>query len=572
MKKFVVAFLCVLMAGSVFAGGNQGSTGAGRVAPGPTKKYNTDYPLARPFADKSAASTFTIFNGGIGGLVTTLDYPVNTYTKKVVDDTGVMLNFITASSADASIRLSLLLNSGDYPELIMPSGIDWQGMNHYAEEGIFIPLDEYHVMDYPNIKKAFDAYPGLNDVLRGADGKLYGLPDVNDCIQCIYSAGRTWYYMPWIRDNNRKVPATLDEVTAYLRWIRDNDVNGNGDRNDEIPMVGPLDNMVAYFAKAYLPWTGSGIAVYNGTVTEQYRLDDFRKVLIYLNGLYKEGLIKEDSFTMTGEQLQALSRNPTSIIGILTHAWPHDVIGSSSQRFLETFVMPALTGPDGKTRWASNENPRVTGGSKMYITNKCHDPELAIALYDYMLNWQINNEDYGPQGEGWDYADSGAPNLVGGPALYKFIISRNDQQENHTWNQTNPGFRDITFRQAQQADNGAVAVQWLKTGDPSLLPRIIGDPDYLEIMFNYTPTVPRDEGITIPEQYFLPNTLRPTVADTTRISDINAVLNPYKQQAYAEFITGVRDPNSNAAWNAYLADLDRINSKEMVSIYQKYIK
>jgi hypothetical protein len=37
-------------------------------------------------------------------------------------------------------------------------------------------------------------------------------------------------------------------------------------------------------------------------------------------------------------------------------------------------------------------------------------------------------------------------------------------------------------------------------------------------------------------------------------------------------VSGVRDITSNTAWNAYLADLDRIGSKDLVTIYQKYIK
>jgi putative aldouronate transport system substrate-binding protein len=237
---------------------------------------------------------------------------------------------------------------------------------------------------------------------------------------------------------------------------------------------------------------------------------------------------------------------------------------------METFPLPMLKGPTGQ-RYGSNENPKTVGGSKMYITNKTKNPELAVALYDYMLNWEINNEDYGPRGLGWDYADQGAPNLIGGPALYKFLISRNDQAENWGWAQKNPGIRNAAFRAAQQATNGAVVVQYLNTGDASLLPKFLGDPDYLEIMFNYTP-MQINEGITVPETYFLPSPFRPNDADATRISDINAVLNSYKNQSYAEFITGIRDINNNTVWNQYLAELDRIGSKELVSIYQKYVK
>ena len=39
-----------------------------------------------------------------------------------------------------------------------------------------------------------------------------------------------------------------------------------------------------------------------------------------------------------------------------------------------------------------------------------------------------------------------------------------------------------------------------------------------------------------------------------------------------EFITGVRNISSDADWNAYLAELDQLGSKEVLSIRQKYLR
>jgi putative aldouronate transport system substrate-binding protein len=574
MKKLMVAILGLVMAVSVFAGGNsaQGPARSGTTTPlegGGSRKY-----ASLPFATDGRTS-MTLFIGGIGGQVNSYEYADNTMTKKVVDDTGVMLNFVAASSADSITRLNLLLNSGDYPDVIINYGpnLGKDAVEYYASQGIFTPLDGYNLQAYPNIGQAFKEYPALFEVLRGSDGKIYSTPYVNDCIQCIYQEGRGWYYMPWARDNNRKLPATIDEFADYLRWIRDNDLNGNGDKNDEIPLtfgMSDLRNFISYFAKAYMPWSNNGLVLYDGVVTEQYRLNEFREVLKYIAGLYKEGLIKEDSFTMTTEQLQTVLRNPTPIVGTHFRTWTNGPLDTSSQRFREVNVLPMLKGPAGQ-RWGSNQNPWSILNFGWFITDKCKDPELAIAVYDYMCNWYINNEDYGPKGMGWDDADPGATNLVGGPALYKFLMSRESFAQNQTWNQYNPSFRNLAFRQGQQANNAKIGIEWLNTGNPALLPQVAADPDYIEILYNYTPTIQIQEGITIPQKYFIPP-LAMSTSDSNRIADINAVLNPYKDQAWVEFITGIRDPNNNTAWNAYLADLDRINSKELVSIYQKYIK
>jgi hypothetical protein len=75
----------------------------------------------------------------------------------------------------------------------------------------------------------------------------------------------------------------------------------------------------------------------------------------------------------------------------------------------------------------------------------------------------------------------------------------------------------------------------------------------------------------LPNSVFIPPLLK-SEADNTRLADINVVLGPFKEQAIVEFITGVRDINNNAHWSAYLAELDRLGSGEMVQIMQKYIK
>jgi hypothetical protein len=60
--------------------------------------------------------------------------------------------------------------------------------------------------------------------------------------------------------------------------------------------------------------------------------------------------------------------------------------------------------------------------------------------------------------------------------------------------------------------------------------------------------------------------------DNSRVADISATLNPYKEQAMTEFITGKRDINSDADWSAYLADLDKLGSGELAAILTKYLK
>jgi putative aldouronate transport system substrate-binding protein len=568
MKKMLVLLLLLGIGLSLFAGGNA----AGGTAASGTARQGVKGSL--PIADGSP--TLSVFIGGIGNFVTSYNYGDNLFTKRVVDETGIKLTFNAVSNADRNEKLNVLLNSGSYPDLIM-GGMSRNDMDFYASQGIIIPLDNYDVKAYPNIANAFKEFPDLDLILRGSDNKMYGLPNVNDCLHCRLSWGRTWYYMPFIRDNKLKIPETLDEFRTYLRYVRDNDLNRNGNRNDEIPFAfsaNELKNVIAAFAKAYMPfvYTGSyfGLALNNKTVVEQYRDEKFRETLRYLNGLYREGLIAEDSFTMTVDQLKALSENPgTPILAVASAIWQSGVAVRPSERWIEFFHIPELAGPTGE-RYGPNTDPWSIMGSGMYVTDNCKDPELAVALYDYLLNFDVMLDgNHGPKGVNWTDPDPGSISLGNGKPFYKLLIPYGSQPVNAGWDQNNPMVRNNDFRMGEQAAGADMAQNWLSSGDSALRDALLKNAGYNE-MNNYL-VARTSQKWEIPSEYFIPP-IAMNETDNARMADINAVLNPYKDLAVTEFITGVRDINSNSVWNAYLADLDRMGSKELAGIIQKYIK
>jgi putative aldouronate transport system substrate-binding protein len=520
--------------------------------------------------------TFTVLaHGGIIPQTSSYDYAQNAFTKRVVDETGIKLEFI-ATGADAEERRNVMLSTGTYPDLIMGSmGVD--DLNYYAGQGIFIPLDDYNYMDYPNIKAAFDEFPALKNVVTGSDGKTYALPDLNECLHCVFQNGRIWYYMPWLRDNGTKGPATIDEFTQMLRFIRENDVNGNGNPRDEIPLAFDKDNIrnfISFIAQAYLPWVGSGeygVAVVDGRLVEQFRSSEFRESLKYMASLYKEGLIYPDSFNMSGEQLQSLAQAEPNILGVLAAAWKLSYTVQPSPRWMDFFNVPPLKGPTGQ-QWGANASSSSIMTARFIITDKCKNPELAIALYNYFLEFNVAMDGYiGPKGIAWDDPDPDGLGLDAKPAVYKLLTPLGSQALNGSWsNQVLPMIRAARwFYIGNQSKGADMAQQWLATGDPSLRQDLLDNMDFAEEMWYYTAL--DHQKYAKPESMFIPPQSL-SDDDAARLSDVNATLNPYKDQAFVEFITGVRDINNDAAWNTYLSDLDRLNSQEVLRIRQKYLR
>jgi putative aldouronate transport system substrate-binding protein len=529
-----------------------------------------------PLADGKTTLNMFLAESGGANVVASYAYADNRFTKKVVDETGVNLNITVGSAANKREQLNVLLSAGDYPEVLITDTLNFNDLVYYAGQGILTPLDEYDPLSYPNIKAAFDEYPALNQRLRSNDGKMYALPSVNDCLHCIYSGGRYWYFMPWIRDNGLKMPETLDEFTEYLRYVKTRDLNGNG-RQDEIPMAfekARVNNAIAFLSSPFMPFviTGTyfGLALDNGKVTEQYKDPRFRDALKYMTGLYREGLILADSFSMSQDQLRALASADTPILGIIAAPWKNGYTVQPSERIMEFFELRALAGPTGE-RHAGNQDPWSILSASYYITDKCKDPELAVALYDYFINFEVMLDSYiGPKGEAWVEAAPGTKSILNLPASHRFIATYGSQPFNATWDQAAPMIRNKKFRGGEEAEGVEDMIRWLETGDPSLRDPLLNNAAFTnEGTWYLTSTM--NEPWTLPQSVFIPP-IAFDDNDNARISDINAVLNDFKQQAMVEFITGVRNINDDGAWNTYLAELDRLGSAELATIIQKYIK
>lgn len=102
------------------------------------------------------------------------------------------------------------------------------------------------------------------------------------------------------------MPETVDEFRELLRYFRDHDMNGNGDPNDEIPMMGSFafdhdGSDPTYAIMQAFQLTPSNFL----WVDEEHNVscvaitDDFREGLSYLNSMYEEGLIAEDIYALT---------------------------------------------------------------------------------------------------------------------------------------------------------------------------------------------------------------------------------------------------------------------------------
>jgi putative aldouronate transport system substrate-binding protein len=562
MRKLLLFLLAFALATQVFAGGAQRRT---QGTAGSTSRVGAKGSL--PLATTKPVLTFGIIAGSVSGS-TSYTYADHLFVRKVIDETGINIEYVPISSRDQE---NIMLSTGTYPDILMDTDMNPVDVAYYGSQGIFQALDAYDPLSYPNIGKAYADFPAMLDKVKGSDGKIYGLPWINECLHCLFNYGRSYYYMPWFRDNGRQLPQTHQEFIESLRWIQNTDLNKNG-KQDEIPLAfnsSSTENFIAYIMKSFMPYVGGGIALYNKKVTEQYKDPLYREGLRLINQLYREGLILRDSFTMTAEQFRALMMNADPVIGFAMVNWPNSY--SDWERQMDYINTDTLKGPSGQ-RFAPNKDPWSIIWPGFYVTDKCKDTELAIALYDYFLNDDVHLSGIlGPQGIAWDRADSGTLGLGGTAAIYKGLaLPGNFQTTNYAFDEHFvPSIRRASFFfDGRQTTLAKEVIDWINTGNPAVRQVVQDNSSDTGEAYWYN-TMQKYMSYRLPDEYFIPP-INYNEADNRRIADINATLTSYIQQAAVQFITGARSLDND--WNAYLAELDRLGSAEKVQIIQKYIK
>lgn len=511
------------------------------------------------------------------GLVSTFDAPDNLYTQWLEEQTGLKLHFVTCSQADEEQKVSLLLNTNDYPDIIFTQKITTATAALYAAEGVFIPLNDLYEEYGDNLAVQYEEYPLSWDRGLDAEGNLICLTNINDCLHCNVSGGRAWYYQPFMKAyqeaTGKEVPQTTAEYKDYLIWIRDNDVNGNGDTTDEIPLATfdeGLDCFRRWAANSFLPYPDKGYAVVDGKYEAQFLKDEFRDSLRYVSDLYNEGLILKDSFTITKEDLIRVGESEEMVLASAATEWNNDWLEKFgvSGRFFYSWLLPTLAGPEG-VQYTYQIGPESPVINYAFITDKCKNPDAAFRLIDFMKSFEGTINGYiGPKGVCWDEPDEGALGINGEPALYKLLVNYGVQPMDAGWDQTNADYRSSAFRLGEQATGIERIFEFLETGDPAILEEVKDLPAYNEAVNYYF--AEQEKEHFLPAE-FIPKTMILSEDESTTVADIEAVLNAYLDQAYVEFATGVRDINDDAAWETYVNDCLNMGVQTICDIYTSHL-
>lgn len=437
------------------------------------------------------------------------------------------------SSAYENVVRPRLASGVDLPDIIKIPGRD-DDMS-YINSGIFIELSEYYEKYGYNLKKQFEKHKNLKSELTTPDGKIYYVPTILTSTS-IRTPMINMLYLEKLGMKYEEIK-TIDDFYNYLVAVKNQDVNGNGDASDEIPLFmrsGMIQLWSMYWGLDLSDTKGFQVED-NGKVICGYADDRYLEFLTFFNKLYKEGLLYSEFATANLDTQNALFSN--NQIGCILHyisnctgyslsidpEWDFD-----NDRPIMKPLVPPLKGPYGHQVVYGSD---TLGGDHFGITRDCKDPETVFCFIDYLYSEEVGKLTW-LGFEGKDY------NVVNG----EYVFS--DEYKNNVDNYLSKNGHNCSILPTYQLDAGKMAPQCKE---------IIQD--CYTLMDNYLKMPSINFSYKLKEENEV-------------LQAYSADLNTYFTENLVKFIMGVR-PLSE--WDNYIAEMEKMHLSDVIAVYQASI-
>lgn len=530
MKKLLAMLLCLVMAFSLLAacGGNGDEAG---------KKDD-------------GKVTLTI---GLPKSALVQDYEENYYTKWLEEKTGYNLEFqyFAASGNEAKAQLSTLVSDNlELPDILWSFDLGADLYERYGRDGVFIDLAPYF-NDKEKSALWWERFGLLSEEsqknnwqrMQSGDGEghIYAFPEFQESMIDIMDY-QVWINQEWLDRLSLEMPTDPESLYNVLKAFKEQDANGNGDPNDEVPMVGTANSL----SGETLHWL-INMFVYeddstwfnvdeSGKLYSPYTTDKYREALKYIRKLMQEGLLSPLVLTTKHNDMNQLvcpGEGQAQTAGVVcVHL--NGGFTEEHEGILNYEAMPLW----GNAVFRENMNFYST-----FITKGCENVDAAWNLLMCMTSEESSIiQRYGKEGESWDWAPEGTTSVMGTPA--KIRLYRD------TWNDIgNDNWRNVDatiLLNSEGEGNQAVPEEETEVRQHkyNLFNKALKN--YYNQIENYNP--PKEQVCPLliwPDEY------------KEEVPYARGDCQNYIVQERTAFITGTKDIDSDEDWQKYL---DKLNS------------
>lgn len=485
------------------------------------------------------------------------DLDNNDFTNWLEEQTGVNIEWVMGPATDRETKLSLLLSSGEYPEVIFNPGFSPSQQQIYGQQGLILELNDFIDKYGIETKRMYAEIPEIKAAVERDGGKIYVMPSFFDSPHD-YSYSRMWVYQPWLDNLNLDMPETTEEFYDMLVAFRDNDPNGNG-KKDEIPYVGAeqvwFSEITPFFMNSFIYYDNrTQMNLVDGKVIPVFAQEEYKEGLKYLNRLYENELIMPQTFSHNEQALKQLLSNDEMIVGCFTAHAPF--LYCDEEIYSDLSPVPPLKGPNGIQYTAFYY---VTQTDGTVITDKCKNPEIAFKFLDFLYSFEASmRKSQGPKGEAWELNDDDSiKNDYGITPTFFTLRSSENTPPNTKWALMGNGYQPPEYNGIYVMDMSPEAVAAREQAGEQ---KVNG---YVQIQL---------AAMNVYNKYFPPAELRMpqvlifTEDESYTLADKELMVKNKVAEMRTQFITG--NANFDADWDNYIKELESLGMDEVVAIYQ----
>lgn len=450
---------------------------------------------------------------------------------KAAAELGITINWDTLLNSDWADKKAVLMAGNELPDAFMGS-ICFSESDIQQNIGSFIQLDEYIDKYMPNLKAILDSDPTMKALATSSDGHIYGLPAKKPCRPTV--ANQMFINQTWLDNLGLSMPTTYDEFVEVLRAFKEQDANGNGDANDEIPFGQGYADSVYFYCLPFGTNVGADgtydMAIKDGKPVYLPISDSYKAGIKAMSEAYAEGLIDQELFTEDTSMRDAKLMNETPIVGVAPGWTADSTFGANAGQYV---ALPALKGPDGKAYVSSDPEHSNYSRYEFMVTTACADPGTLLSWVDtfYTEDASIQNF-YGEFDKAIAKADDGTYT----------VLEPNDGNSADTFAWVN-SLRDFGPKYVQDGFNAKVKYAGAN-GDAS---KLALDTEFAPLATQAYPNVSYEQD--------------QLAALSILFVDIDAYVNTMQA-------TWVTEGGVDEQWDAYIAQLEAMGLSNFTGIMQ----
>ncbi len=334
--------------------------------------------------------------------------------------TGITVDFEWVNQDGFDTLLASKVAAQDLPDVINGGTVAPSAINDLISQGLIVPITDYLDNELSNYGRLLTDEDRLYLTYQN-DGEIYGFGLVMDVPQTFSTMIRT----DWLERVGLEIPETWDDWMEVWRAFKEQDANGNGDPNDEIPFGFNYD-MMKLMLNVFGMNSNGEFSVVDGEYVYDPENPDYELFLDTMRQMYEEGLLPQDFVTTAGTDFNTVGASNTlgSLIGYAEYAKNYTIsCRELDENAFYQCVVP-IQGPNGAQSIPART--KVTGSAFITVAALQNGHlENILDFFNYVYSDEgIELTNYGIEGEFCEIVDNSP--VIKAPYNESFAVAREE--------------------------------------------------------------------------------------------------------------------------------------------------